>query len=315
MHTALSRRSFIHSGFKSCAAVAAAGLINPAGLAAGESFQRKGAARFALSLAAYSFRDFFKDASHRRDKKPDPSQAIDMFQFIDYCAEHGCAGAEVTSYYFPESVTDEYLLKLKRHAFLRGVEISGTSVGNTFTFPAGEQREREIKLVKRWIDHAQTIGAPHLRVFAGEVKGTSKDEAKKLCLEALEECGEYAGSKGVMLGIENHGGIVAEAETLLEIIQTVKSPWIGINLDTANFHTKDPYADLAKCAPHAVNVQMKTEVRAQGGRTEPADLRRLFQILRDASYQGYIVLEYEAAEDPWQAVPRTLEQMKKSMAA
>ena len=29
-------------------------------------------------------------------------------------------------------------------------------------------------------------------------------------------------------------------------------------------HTADPYADLAKCAPYAVNVQIKTEVLARG---------------------------------------------------
>ena len=55
--------------------------------------------------------------------------AIDMRDFITYCAEHGCA-AEVTSYFFPP-VTSEYLLELKRHAFVSGVPISGTAVDVT----------------------------------------------------------------------------------------------------------------------------------------------------------------------------------------
>ena len=61
-----------------------------------------------------------------------------------------------------------------------------------------------------------------------------------------------------------HAGIVAEPDGLLEIVRTVKSPWIGINLDTGNFHTEDPYADLEKIAPYTVNVQLKVEIKRKG---------------------------------------------------
>jgi sugar phosphate isomerase/epimerase len=104
------------------------------------------------------------------------------------------------------------------------------------------------------------MAAPHIRVFAGNKGALELVEAKKLCVEALEECADYAGGKGIFLGLENHGGIVAEASDLLDIVRSVKSPWLGINLDGGNFRTDDPYADLARCAPYAVNVQWKVEV-------------------------------------------------------
>jgi sugar phosphate isomerase/epimerase len=103
---------------------------------------------------------------------------------------------------------------------------------------------------------------------------------------------------------------VAEAADLLELVQSVKSPWLGINLDTGNFHTTDPYADLSRCAPYAVNVQIKVEIQPRGKSKEPADLPRLLGMLRDAGYQGYVVLEYEAAEDPWTAVPEALRKLR-----
>ena len=90
----------------------------------------------------------------------------------------------------------------------------------------------------------------------------------------------------------------------------MNNPWLGINLDTANFHTEDPYADLARCAPYAVNVQLKTEIRPRNRPQEAADLKRLVEILREANYQGYVVLEYEAAESPWSAVPKVLKQLR-----
>ena len=121
--------------------------------------------------------------------------------------------------------------------------------------------------------------------------------------------------KGVFLGLENHHGIVSEADDILDIVRSVKSPWFGINLDTGNFYTDDPYGDLARCAPYAVNVQVKVDVRRRGAKQgEPADLNRLAKILRDANYQGYVALEYEAPQDPWQAVPVWLKKMKEAFA-
>ncbi|HXG46287.1 MAG TPA: sugar phosphate isomerase/epimerase family protein [Methylomirabilota bacterium] len=307
MNPSVTRRMFLRAGV---VAAGWAALPRPAG--AVEPFQRGGSARLRLSVAAYSFRQYFKDVSHEREGHVDPARRIDLFRFVDFCAEQDCDGAELTSYYFPPRVDAEFLIKLRRHAFLRGVEISGTAVGNTFTLPPGEKRDQEIALVKRWIDHATILGAPHVRVFAGSVpRGMEKAEARRLCLAALEECAEYAGHKGIFLGIENHGGLVAEAEDLLSIVRDVRSPWVGINLDTGNFRTDDPYADLARCAPYAVNVQLKGEIRRRGGESEPANLDRLIQILRDARYQGYVAIEYESAPDPWQAVPALVRECRR----
>lgn len=274
-----------------------------------------GAPRLRLGLAAYSFRDYFKDTTHARKAGVEPR--LEMPQFIDYCAEQGCEGAELTSYYFPKDVTDEQLRAVRRHAFLKGVSITGTSVGNNFARKKGPELDKEIADVKRWIDRAAVLGAPHIRVFAGpQSKDVSPEEAKRNCIGALEECCAYAGERGIFLGLENHGGIVSEPEAVLEIVRTIKSPWLGINLDSGNFHTADPYASLAQCAPYAVNVQVKTEMRAAGEKqNKPADLPRIVNLLRDANYQGWVTLEYEAPEDPWKAVPPILAQLKPLLVA
>lgn len=271
-----------------------------------EPFARAGAPRLRLSLAAYSFRDSFKDSNHAQ--KEGAEHKLDMLSFLDYCGEHGCEGAELTSYYFPKDVTDDYLRKVRRHAFVRGVSISGTAIGNNFAMAKGPELDAEVGEAKRWIARAAVLGAPHIRVFAGSPKGVAADEAKRNCIAALEECCAYAGSLGIFLGIENHGGIVAAPDQLLDIVRAVNSPWFGVNLDTGNFHTADPYADLARIAPYAVNVQIKSEIHRAGAKEgEPADYRRLAALLRAANYQGWVALEYEAAEDPWTGVPKVLE--------
>lgn len=281
-------------------------MLRPLVVGGVEPWPRPHKPRMHLSLAAYSFRQFF---NHK-----DETKRITLEQFVDFCADHGCAGTELTSYYFPEGFDTDYLLQLKRRAFLRGIAISGSAVGNNFALPHGPKRDENIALVKRWVNHCAVLGAPHIRVFAGPAPDKDVAAAKKLCIEALEECGEYAGRHGVFLGLENHGGIVTEPADLLEIIQAVKSPWIGINLDTGNFHTDDPYADLSKCAPYAVNVQFKVEIQRRGEKQkEPSNWGRVVKLLREANYQGYVALEYEAKEDPWKAVPAWLEKMNTAL--
>jgi len=308
MNSLSNRRDFLNKTLQTGLALGGFAALTPCSAIAAEPFARRGAPRLALSLAAYSFRDYF---NHK-----DPAKRITLLDFVDFCAEQGCQGTELTSYYFPNPLETEYLVKLKRQAFLRGIAISGGAIGNNFALPNGEKRDQQIALAKRWVDYSAVLGAPHIRVFAGAKGSLDEAEARRLCISALEECADYAGTKGIFLGLENHGGIVAEPEGLLEIVKAVKSPWFGVNLDTGNFQTDDPYADLAKCAPYAVNVQVKVEIKRRGqSKSEPSDLPRVVKLLRDANYQGYVALEYEAAEDPWTAVPRWLKQLKEVLAA
>jgi sugar phosphate isomerase/epimerase len=310
----VTRRDFLK--FSAAAGLAAAALPFAASAApAANPFQRAGQPRLRLSLAAYSFRDSFPVMRGKPNPKATAENATDMFKFVDYCAAHGCDGAELTSYFFAEE-SDDYLIKLRRHCFLRGVAISGTAIGNNFSLPKGPKLTDEIAATKKWIDRAAVLGAPHIRVFAGIApKGFARAEADKTVISSLEECCDYAGRKGIFLGLENHDSIGA-ADTLLPMIKAVNSPWLGINLDSGNFRTDDPYQDFAACVPYAVNVQFKTEVHAGSGTAKkPADMKRFAQLLRDGGYQGWVALEYEAKEDPHTAVPRLLQQMREMFAS
>lgn len=280
-------------------------------MAAIDPISRQGDPKLLLGLAAYSFKLKMKWMKGKPNHEAQEGADWDLFDFIDYCADHGCAGAELTSYFFPPEFDDAYLLKLKRHAYLRGVAISGTAIGNVFTHPEGEERRRQIEYTKSWIRHAAVMGAPHIRIFAGKApKGVSQEDAEKNFLECYKECLELAEEKGVFLGLENHGGIVAEADALVRLIKAVDSPWAGVNLDGGNFHTADPYGDLAKIAPYAVNVQMKMTLKRKDAKErEPVDLPRLLKILRDANYQGWFILEYEEEADAERAVPGILKEV------
>jgi sugar phosphate isomerase/epimerase len=113
-----------------------------------------------------------------------------------------------------------------------------------------------------------------------------------------------------MLALENHDFLM-DSNRLMEVVERVNSPWFAVNLDSGNFTDKDPYKAFEKVAPYASTVQLKVQVRDPSGKKVPADLPRFIRILKNAGYRGYVVLEYEAAEDPVKAVPKYLNQLRK----
>ena len=268
-----------------------------------------------LGVAAYSFGKYFKYMRDKENKPVEGKPQWSIMDFVDWCGDNNVPGAEVTSYFFPPDVDEAFCLELRRRAYLRGVQLCGTAVGNTFTHNPGPQRDEQIAYTKKWIDLSAVMGAPHIRVFAGALqKGQTQEQAVANCQSAYQECLDYAAKKGVFLGLENHGGIVAEPDTLVQMVKAANSPWAGINFDSGNFHTEDPYADLAKIAPYAVNVQLKMDISRKGmekGQSEPSDIKRVIQILRDANYQGWFTLEYERGkEDAFAAIPPILDQIR-----
>ncbi len=289
------------------AVAAGAGLAAAGRLAAIEPISRPGPALLKLSLAAYSFN---KLMDRRKGKTP----SLSMDQFVDLAASYGLSAVEPTQYYFPET-SPAYLAALKGRCTRLGLDVSGTAIGNNFAVTDPARLRQEIETVKQWVEHTSRLGGKTVRIFAGNLaKGDTEEAARKRCVEAIQEACDHAGKYGIFLALENHGGIVATAEQLLAIVTAVKHDWFGVNLDTGNFHTPDPYGDVAKAAPYAVVVQIKVEVQRQGQPKEAADLRRVCDILRTARYRGYVSLEYEGGEDPLKAVPRYLGQLRELMA-
>ncbi|RPI82748.1 MAG: sugar phosphate isomerase/epimerase, partial [Planctomycetaceae bacterium] len=193
-----------------------------------------------------------------------------------------------------------------------GLDISGTAIANDFCLPAGEARDKTLAHTRKWIDYAALMGAPVIRIFAGTVpQGDSDDAAIERCAAGINEALDHAAKKGVCLALENHGGITTRPEQMLKIVGKVKeSAWFGVNFDGGNFRSEDPYADLAKIAPYAINVQLKADIYRNNVR-EDTDFAKVIKILANAGYRGYIVLEYESAEDPKTGVPRHLETLRK----
>lgn len=304
-----SRRSFLsHLSVATTATGLTSLLTNPEPAAAADPPVRTGKPLMKLSLAAYSFNKLFA----RRGTPEQIAEAqMSLATFLDYCAEQQLPAAELTGYYFPQDVTTDYLLNIRQQTHRLGISISGTAIGNDFCLPAGAARDQQLADCRNWIDYAAIMGAPAIRIFAGRVpKGDSEEAAMQRCIEGIDESLKYAAEKGVFLALENHGGITATPDQMLKIINGVQSsPWFGVNFDSGNFSTDDPYRDLAKIAPYAVNAQIKVAMKGPEGKKYPADLPRVVGILKDAGYRGFVTLEFEEA-NPFEEIPGYLAQLR-----
>ena len=95
------------------------------------------------------------------------------------------------------------------------------------------------------------------------------------------------------------------------------SPWCGAIVATGYFKTADPYVDMAKVAPYAVDWQIKQSPFGEES-DQSTDLVRLIQIFRASSYRGYLPIETLSPKnkiyDPFTVVPAFLKQLRDAIA-
>lgn len=255
------------------------------------------AARFRTAICAYSFREALKAKTMTYD------------DLVRLAVGTGVDGLDLTVYWFPDS-SDAFLFPLRRLAYKMGVDIYSISIRTDLCQPTPELREKQLAEVRKWVDAAQKLGATHIRVFGGNVpKTATEDQAAGWVVETLQRGAEYSGGRGIILGLENHGGITERAARIIDIVKRVDSPWVGINLDTGNFREK-VFEQIEMCLPHAVNTQLKAEMRREDGVRAASDWERIFALFARHGYKGYFAIEYEAKEDPATAVPRHCKRMR-----
>ncbi len=254
---------------------------------------RAGKADIKISLNAYSFT---KPLLNYAKGRGNGQNSMTLFQLMDWSAEQRFDAVDLTGYFFPgypDVPDDEFIYSVKRYAHLSGLDISGTGVRNNFADPDPAKRAADVKHVKEWIDVASKLGAPVIRIFAGPVpEGYENkwDEVAKYMAASMKECADYRKLKGVLVGVQNHGDFLKTADETIKLVKMVNSDWFGIIVDTGYFITDDPYVDIEKVMPYAVNFQLKESVFGAAS-TVKTDLKRIMEIVKRSGYRGYMPIE------------------------
>jgi sugar phosphate isomerase/epimerase len=241
--------------------------------------------RLRAALCAYSYREELGKA-----------RRLTYEDVVRIAAENGVDGLDATVYWMPEPPPADFLYSLKRVAYTNAVEIYSIAIRTDMCRQSTSEQEQEIAKVREWVDVAERLGAGHIRVFGGTIpKGATEAQAAGWATEVLKRSADYSASRGIILGLENHGGITDKAETIIKIVKGADSPWVGINLDTGNFRS-NVFPQIAMCVPFAVNVQAKVDMVHEDGKRGPGDWDRVASMLIDGGYKGYLSLEYESKD-------------------
>lgn len=246
---------------------------------------------------------------------------MSLFDMLEECARLDFDAVDPTGYFFPgfpEVPETKLINEFKRRAFQLGLDISGTGIRNDFAQADKTKRAADVVIAKRWIEVAAEMGAPVLRVFAGvQPKDHTWDETAVWMAEALAEVAEHGSKFGVMVGVQNHGDMLKSADEVIKILEMVKSDWLGTIVDTGFFLTPDPYADIARVIPYAVNWQVKELLSdRKGGKI---DMSKLVGIIRASNYRGYVPIETlpepgkDSEYDAYKKVPELLNALKKGL--
>jgi sugar phosphate isomerase/epimerase len=284
--------------------IPAAGMMMSA--ATEEEYKRKKKAKgLKTSLNAFSFNKYLLDGS------------ISIDELIDFCADTGFEGVDITAYYFkgyPQVPADEYLFDIKRKAFRAGLEITGTGVRNDFTIADQTKREHEVQLVKNWIEASAKIGASVLRIFSGTQKneGIPKERVAEWMLKDIQTCVEYGKQHGVIIGLQNHNDFIQTADQIISMVETINSPWFGIILDIGSYRINEPFGEIEKSIKYAVNWQVKEKMFINGLEVE-TDLKKLVRIIKASGYRGYLPIETLGDGDPKTKVKALFEKMQKAL--
>lgn len=250
---------------------------------------------------------------------------------LEAAHELGLHGVEILHRQL-ESEERAYLQGLKRRAFQLGLSLYNLSIHQDFVWAEPEERNRHVEHTLQCLELAHDLGIPSIRVNSGGWRkegsfddliaakgwvepwpGHTEEEGFAWVCECIERCLERARTLGVTLLLENHWGLTTFADGVLRILDEINSPWLGAILDMGNFlFEEDMYVAMQRVAPHVQLAHMKTYPGGGTWYSLDLDYARVFRLLLDAGFTGYVSIEMEGADPAETAMPYSLDLARKA---
>lgn len=256
-----------------------------------------------LAIDSYCYHRYFGE--HYPGLETEASSRMTMLEFVERAHAFGVQGVSLESCYFTDA-SDEAIATL-RHA----LDQHGLERVWAWGHPGGLQSgaaPQELEDLNRHTRIAHQLGAKVMRICCGgrRTRPAVWQQHRDALVPLLRKAAVVAEQYQVVLAIENH--IDFYADELVELLQVVDSPWVGVCLDTANNLRmfEDPVEVARKLVPYTHATHIK-DVMAQRGRnphefafwpsvptgTGLVDMEKVFGILKGAGYKGLLALEID----------------------
>ena len=191
-----------------------------------------------------------------------------------------------------------------RGARLRaGTQLVCWDVDTDLTIADADTRRSQLAHMATAIQAAKFLGAPLVRITSGGQAGDSAAVGR--AIDILRTALPVAMASGLKLAIENHFGLSADAQALVEIVTMLNSPYLGVCLDLGNFREGEAEAGIQLLAPHAIHVHCKSHTFDANGEETQINYSAAMQALRSAGYEGVLSIEFEGDGSPAEGIRRT----------
>lgn len=253
--------------------------------------------------------------------------------FIRWANKENISSIELVSYYMDRENDVEAVRDLVNEL---DMEVSCYTILNDFVTESADC----MKDFTKDLNNASVLGASFVRVLTGESESVDAETRKRM-IQRFKQAAKAAGEKGITLVLENIGALSVHSKDAVAIIEEVNSPNLRINFDTANplLADEDPATALIRMMPFVSYVHLKdfitkksseypkystAEWRIQTSRNGlnmtgispgkgDVDLNRIFKILKENNYNGFVSVEYENDIDAELAVRESVEFIKTAL--
>jgi len=205
------------------------------------------------------------------------ASCLDRFTFKDLlyaCTSLAVDGLELSNRdgaqqgtWSPE-LDHDHVLGLIRAA---GQRVTAIAAWTDFVQPSAEALEPQLTHVRQSVDLAIRYHCEIIRVLPGEPKpGIPEREWVPRIAAALREVLPYAEERGLLLALQTHGRVVANAGTALDILEAADSDNLKVTLDPAHFRSRGHDLEatrgcLEELLPHTAHVHLTDGVPGPGG--------------------------------------------------
>jgi sugar phosphate isomerase/epimerase len=240
-------------------------------------------------------------------------------QIADFAVQHGYKGLELRGIQrqmdlpkckeFSSAENISETLKLMKQKGLQFVNLGSSS---TLHFTEGAEREKNLDDGRRFIDLAQQINCPYIRVFPNNFpKDQDKNVTMNLIAKGLATLGDYAKNKNVLVLMETHGDAV-KMDDIEKIMQSASNPNVGLVWDPVNMWTitkESPAEVYKKLKPYIHHTHIKDAKLVDGKPqytflgTGDAPIFEAIDALVKGGYKGYYSFEWEKLWHPELAEP------------
>ncbi len=213
-----------------------------------------------------------------------------------------------------------------------GLVLSGMSFSTNFNRAKKEDWDKEVESTKKWIAFAAGLKAPVSRIFGGSLSDKERQDraaqaaAWQRMIDGMAAVAKEAEKLGLILALENHGGLPCTAQEQIDAIKAINSPSLRATIDVGNYMSggEEGHLATARVAPYCAYVHLKDFKKAP----DPAkpwgwsvksctvgegdvNLPACIEALKKSGYTGFVALEYEGPEDETTGVPKSVATMRK----